>query len=89
MKTFTDYLTSLLSYPQIPGFIKNTYTTKPKFWNYIFICGIGVLINQVILHFLAQIMYLWIANFVSITIAFLWNYVNALGYLAKYWGMTE
>lgn len=65
------------------------YMKQPKFYNYILICGIGVIINQVILHFLAKIMFLYIANFISITIAFLWNYVNALGSFAKYWGMNE
>lgn len=89
MKNFTYYFTRLLSNPKIPIGLKNYYLSNPRFFNYILICGIGVLINQVILHFLAQIMFLWIANFMSITIAFLWNYVNALGSFAKYWGMDD
>ena len=85
----TTMLLKLLSRKELPNIFLKTYQLKPTFWNYLLICGLGVIINQVVIHLFIQSLPLWIANFLAIFLAFIWNYMNALGPLAKYWGMKE
>jgi len=85
MRTVTRLLIKMLSHPKIPRFIKESYKYKPDFWNYALIGMIGVLINQITIHFFIKYLPLIFANFLSIGIAWMWNYQNALGSLSKYW----
>jgi len=89
MRTFTTLLTDLLSNTKLPNMFLKAYLKNPRFWNYAFICGLGVIINQLILHLFVLYLPLWTANFIAIFTAWMWNYQNALGYLAKYWGMKD
>lgn len=89
MRTFTTMLTDLLSNPKLPVMFLKLYLKNPGFWNYAFICGLGVIINQTVLHFFVQYLPLWVANLLAIFIAWMWNYFNAIGFLAKYWGMKN
>lgn len=92
MRTFTECLVELLSHssivkfnPRLASFLLKLYTSRSSFWNYGLICLVGVVINQICLHFFVSFFQLWVANLFSIMIAWGWNYVNALGKLSKYW----
>jgi len=86
METVKDTLTKLLQHKQTDMVLK-IYLINPRFWLYIIICGIGVLINMFVIHLLINYFPLWISNFFAILTAFLWNYINTLGKLRKYWGL--
>ena len=56
--------------------------------NYGIVCGIGVLINQVILHRMVAFMSLWVANLIAIFVAFLWNWTFSVGPYGHLWGLS-
>jgi len=87
MKTVTRRIRNFLAHPKLPSVFLRIYDAKTNFWNYGMIAGIGVLINQIALHFFIQYFQLWQADLLAIAIAWMWNYQNALGILSKYWGM--
>lgn len=87
--TFTTFLTKVLEHPKVPTWLLDLYVGRPQFWNYALIGLIGVFINQILIHNFIKYVPLWLANFGSIFIAWLWNYFNALGYLSKFWGMKD
>jgi len=93
MKTFSRSLVKLLSHPSVIKLnpklfvvLLDLYESKSNFWNMGLIGLIGVLINQISIHFLIAYFPLWLANFFSILIAWVWNYENIFGKLTKYWG---
>lgn len=64
--------------------LSHLYVQGMSLFNYIFVCGIGVLINMFVIHRLVHLLPLWLANTGAILIAFLWNWnfsVGPLGYL--------
>jgi len=65
--------------------LTDVYVKNIPFWNYGFICFVGMLINQVVLHFTISLFPLWVANLCAILVAWSWNYLNAVGMLKKYW----
>lgn len=67
----------------------NAYSKNPKFFNYAIICGIGVLIQSIILMFLSNSMPLLLANFIGVLVAWLWNYENSVGRFGGEWGMND
>lgn len=90
--TFTKSLIELLSHPglskwnpRLARFLLQLYTPRSVFWNAGLIGLLGMLINQLVLHFFVNFIPLWLANFCAILLAWGWNYHNMLGKLAKYW----
>lgn len=57
--------------------------------NYAIVCGIGVLINQFVLHRMVNLMALWLANMAAILTAFLWNYFFTVGPLGYLFGLSS
>ena len=93
MKTFTESLILLLSYPPIIklnpkllAFLLDLYEKRSKFWNFGLIGLIGMCINQIVMHTLITYLPLWIANSFAILTAWIWNYTNAAGSWTTYWG---
>jgi len=54
---------------------------------YGLVCGIGIIINMVILYSTVNLFPLWLANIYAILIAWFWNYLNSVGQLGKLWGL--
>ena len=57
--------------------------------NYAIVCGIGVLINQFIIHRMVNLMSLWLSNMIAISIAFLWNYFLTVGPFGYLFGLSR
>ena len=56
--------------------------------NYAIVAGIGVIINQLILHRMVSYMALWLANLIAIFVAFGWNYLFSVGPLGYLFGLS-
>ncbi len=57
--------------------------------NYAIVAGIGVIINQFVLHRLISFMSLWLANMVAILIAFMWNWTMSVGPYGYVFGLSS
>jgi hypothetical protein len=70
--------------------LKNLYTQNHKFVNYAFVCGgIGVAVNQAVLHGLVTFLPLYLANFGAIAAAMVTNYTLTVGPLGYIFGLSE
>lgn len=88
--TFTHHMINLLKSlskynPKLIKFLIALYKPRTQFWNAGLIGLIGMLINQLVLHYFVAFIPLFMANFCAIMIAWGWNYHNMLGKLSKYW----
>jgi len=59
--------------------LQKLYLKNMSLFNYMIVCGIGVSINQVVIHLLFNFLGLTVANFVAIFVAFLWNWTFTVG----------
>lgn len=61
-----------------PSYVK-LYLKWMSLVNYAIVCGIGVFINQAVIHFVIRYTSLFIANSVAILVAFVWNWTFTVG----------
>lgn len=56
--------------------------------NYMLICSIGVVINMYVLHYLVNMMPLYLADACAIFMAFIWNFAFTVGPLGYIMGLS-
>ena len=71
------------------GTLSNIYIKMESMFNYAFVCGIGVFINQFVIHKLIGDMGLFWANNVAIVTAFIWNYTFSVGPFGFVFGFSR
>jgi putative flippase GtrA len=86
--TVTDVIIHTIDRLRLPTSVRRLYLKNTNFWNYGLVCGVGVLVNQVVLHLCVRLLPLWLSDLLAILSAWLWNYSNSVGRLSKYWGFS-
>jgi hypothetical protein len=73
----------------LPKPLEKLYISHVKAFNYAFVAGCGVIINTFLLYFFATMFPLFMANWISILIAWSWNYTLSVGPLGYLFGLGE
>ena len=89
--TFQYFPAIILSITKVldpTDFLSKFYIKYVKLLNYCLVCGLGVVINQFVIHFFIKYLPLFWSNNFAIATAFLWNYTLSVGPLGFLFGLA-
>ena len=69
--------------------LENYYVKFWRFINYGVVCGIGVLINYLVMALTLPHMFWIFSNALAIISAWMWNYFNSVGRFGYWWGFNN
>jgi len=79
LRYFPKLIVTIFSFMDPSKSLTKLYVKFMSLLNYMFVCGIGVFINQIIIHYFVSSTSLMIANFIAIFVAFTWNWTFTVG----------